>query len=303
MAEARCQASHKAGMEAAAEAKRLAPLEARAARLDDALRAAGTELERAQHEVTVHQQTIRCGEVYRPSSGCSSWQWQLDARPVNHPLSMAMCILGCVDPFRKLLDEKGAALEQLAARNAALDAAQLQVRELAAAAHERLQLAESKAEMEEELHALRQRCSASERLQGDSAHQLAVARRLLQDAAADEQRARLAEEVQACRAAAATHRREAMLLRDQLSATEGQLQFMERQLQVALHAPLAAAAAAAASGGGAQPAVVEQLRRLLDTREERIRCEGGGCVGRGPSPHASQVGRLRLVASASSASS
>lgn len=126
--------------------------------------------------------------------------------------------------------------------------------------------------MEEELHALRQRCAASERLQGDSTHQLAVARRLLQDAAADEQRARLAQEAHACRAAAATHRREAMLLRDQLAASEGQLQFMERQLQAALHAPLAAAAAAAAGGGGAQQAVVDQLRRLLETREERIKC-------------------------------
>lgn len=46
-------------MEAAAEAKRLAPMEARAARLEEALRAAGAELERVQHEVTAHQQTIR----------------------------------------------------------------------------------------------------------------------------------------------------------------------------------------------------------------------------------------------------
>lgn len=58
--EARCQASHRSGMEAANEAKRLAPLEPRAARLEEALRAAGVELERVQHEVTVHQQTIRC---------------------------------------------------------------------------------------------------------------------------------------------------------------------------------------------------------------------------------------------------
>lgn len=62
-AEARCQASHKAAMEAANEAKRLAPLEPRAARLEEALAAAGQELERVQREVTSHQQTIRwaCG--------------------------------------------------------------------------------------------------------------------------------------------------------------------------------------------------------------------------------------------------
>lgn len=105
-AEMRCQASHKAGMEAANEAKRLAPLEARCTRLEGAVKAAGEELERAQHEVTVHQQAIR-----------------------------------------RLLEEKSAALEQLAGRTQALDAAALQVRELSAAAGDRLQLAEAKAKV------------------------------------------------------------------------------------------------------------------------------------------------------------
>ena len=59
--EARCQASHKAAMEAANAAKRLAPLEPRAARLEEAVAAAGKELERVQREVTSHQQAIRRG--------------------------------------------------------------------------------------------------------------------------------------------------------------------------------------------------------------------------------------------------
>lgn len=48
-------------MEAANEAKRLAPLEPRAARLEEAVGAAGQELERVQREVTLHQQAIRRG--------------------------------------------------------------------------------------------------------------------------------------------------------------------------------------------------------------------------------------------------
>lgn len=284
-AEARCQASHKAGMEAANEAKRLAPLEARCARLDAAVKTAGEELERAQHEVSAHQQAIR-----------------------------------------RLLEEKGAALEELAGRTQALDAAALQVRELSAAASDRLQLAEAKAkasweaegrlvdwgpgssgqrlavlltcapypsqlkdwllmapshaphQAEEELHELRHRCGATERLQSESAHQLAVARRLLADAASADARSRLAaaeEELGACRAAAAAQRRELLLLRDRQAATEGQLLFMERQLEAAVHTPLAAAVAAAGGGGGgggaASAAMVEQLRRLLETKEERIK--------------------------------
>ena len=38
-------------------------------------------------------------------------------------------------------------------------------------------------QLEEQLHELRQRCSATERLQSESMHQLTVARRLLADAA------------------------------------------------------------------------------------------------------------------------
>ncbi|PRW59673.1 early endosome antigen 1 isoform X2 [Chlorella sorokiniana] len=249
-AEARCQASHKAAMEAANEAKRLAPLEPRAARLEEAVAATGQELERVQREVTSHQQTIR-----------------------------------------ELLAEKSTALEQLAARSQALDAAQLQVRELTTASHDRLQLTQEKAQLEEELHSLRQRCSATERLQGESMHQLSVARRLLADAASAEEHSKLAsalQELQSSKAAVAAQRRESLLLKDRLSATQDQLQFMERQLQVAVHAPLAAAVAAAtgvqggsgggmgaAPGGGGSsgvvPAVVDQLRRLLDTKEERIK--------------------------------
>ncbi len=248
---------------------------------------------------------------------------------------------------RELLAEKSTALEQLAARSQALDAAQLQIRELSAASHDRLQLAQEKAQvrqwlavvrglgmsyvragfvgapigsrfnlcscrsgavplnllhsapclaqLEEELHSLRQRCTATERLQGESMHQLSVARRLLADAASADERCKLAtalQELQSSKAAAAAQRRESLLLKDRLSATQDQLQFMERQLQVAVHAPLAAAVAAATgtqagSGGGSSaaavggsggsgvaPAVVDQLRRLLDTKEERIRWEG-----------------------------
>lgn len=142
------------------------------------------------------------------------------------------------------------------------------------------------AQLEEELHALRQRCSATERLQGESMHQLTVARRLLEDATMADDRAKLAtaqQELRSSRASVVAQRRESLLLKDRLAATEGQLQFMERQLHVAVHAPLAAAAAAAAGGGrsgAAQPALVDQLRRLLETKEERIRwgleCGGGG---------------------------
>lgn len=120
-------------------------------------------------------------------------------------------------------------------------------------------------------------------------HQLSVARRLLADAASAEEHSKLAsalQELQSSKAAAAAQRRESILLKDRLCATQDQLQFMERQLQVAVHAPLAAAVAAAtgaqgggsagaaAGGGGSSgvaPGVVEQLRRLLDTKEERIK--------------------------------
>lgn len=45
------------------------------------------------------------------------------------------------------MDEKSTALERLAARNQALDAAQLQIRELTAASRDRLLLAEAKAKV------------------------------------------------------------------------------------------------------------------------------------------------------------
>lgn len=54
----------------------------------------------------------------------------------------------CTGPLcRKLLDEKSTALEQLAARGQALDAAQLQVRELASASRDRVELAGDKAKV------------------------------------------------------------------------------------------------------------------------------------------------------------
>lgn len=102
-AEARCQASHRAAMEAAGEAKRLAPLEAKVARLEESLRGAGAELERAQREVGSQQEAVR-----------------------------------------RLLQDKATAAEQLAARSQALDATQSTIRELEAAAHDRLALAESR---------------------------------------------------------------------------------------------------------------------------------------------------------------
>ena len=64
--EARCQASHKQAMEAANEAKRLAPLEPKAARLEDAVHAAHAELERVQREVTAHQSSIRQATPHSP---------------------------------------------------------------------------------------------------------------------------------------------------------------------------------------------------------------------------------------------
>ena len=48
---------------------------------------------------------------------------------------------------RKLLDEKGTALEQLAARSQALDAAHIQIRELTAASKDRMVLADDKAKV------------------------------------------------------------------------------------------------------------------------------------------------------------
>ena len=181
----------------------------------------------------------------------------------------------CPYYIRSLLDDKNAALERLAARTQALDAAQLQIRELAAAAQDRQQLAEERAQMAEEVHTLRQRCGATERLQGESMHQLGVARQLLADAAAADERQRLAavqQELQSSRAQASHSRRESLLLKEQLAAAQGQLEFMERQLQVAVHTPLAVAVAAASAGAGAAvaPEAVEQLRRLLEAKEERI---------------------------------
>lgn len=107
-------------------------------------------------------------------------------------------------------------------------------------------------------------------------HQLAVARRLLADAHSADERARLSateQQLQGAKSAVAAHRRESLLLKDRLTATQGQLQFMERQLEVAVHSPLAAAVAAAAAPGVAptSAALVHQLRRLLETKEERIR--------------------------------
>lgn len=59
-AEGRCQAGHKKAMEAANEAKRLAPLEPQVARLQDALQASQAETDKVQREVTAHQASIRC---------------------------------------------------------------------------------------------------------------------------------------------------------------------------------------------------------------------------------------------------
>ena len=129
-------------------------------------------------------------------------------------------------------------------------------------------------------------------------HQLTVARRLLADAHSADERAKLTatqQELQSSKAAAAAQRRESVLLKDRLAATEGQLEFMEKQLQVAVHSPLAAAVAAATSshassssssssssgaggGGVASAVVVEQLRRLLETKEDRIRWVAGSLL-------------------------
>ena len=125
-------------------------------------------------------------------------------------------------------------------------------------------------------------------------HQLTVARRLLADAHSADERAKLTatqQELQSSKVTAAAQRRESVLLKDRLAATEGQLEFIEKQLQVAVHSPLAAAVAAATSsqassspslgagrGGCASVAVVEQLRRLLETKEDRIRWVGASCL-------------------------
>lgn len=112
-------------------------------------------------------------------------------------------------------------------------------------------------------------------------HQLTVARRLLADAHTADEGAKLAavqQELVGSKAATAAARREVLLFKSRLAAADNQLKFMERQLQVAVNSPLAAAVAAAAAGstgGGATgplpSAVAEQLRRLLETKEERIR--------------------------------
>ena len=348
--EARCQATHKQAMEAANEAKRLAPLEPKAARLEEAVHAAHAELERVQREVTAHQSSIRQASQMALSLRCAALRQQREtAKQCLHSSILLPSKLARAGPSlrhrghpahrpiprRKLLEEKSTALELLAARSQALEAAQQQMRELAGASRDRLQLAEDKAkvgcgrerrreccmhgsgcrllfggrvlapapghylgaqthplhacprlQLEEELHSLRQRCSATERLQGESMHQLTVARRLLADAHSADERAKLAatqQELQSSKVTAAAQRRESVLLKDRLAATEGQLEFMEKQLQVAVHSPLAAAVAAATSShasssssgaggaGGASAMVVEQLRRLLDTKEDRIR--------------------------------
>lgn len=63
-------------MEAAGDAKRLAPLEPRVAKLEESLRAAHAELEQAQREMTAHQSSIR--QAAGPRAQCS---------PTLHPAS------------------------------------------------------------------------------------------------------------------------------------------------------------------------------------------------------------------------
>lgn len=141
-------------------------------------------------------------------------------------------------------------------------------------------------QLEDQLHDLRQRCSAMERLQSESMHQLTVARHLLADVANADEHAKLAaaqQELASSKASAEATRRQSILLQDRLVATQGQLRFMERQLQVAVHPPLAAAAVAASGGllaesaGGPSSAVVDQLQRLLETKDARIRSADGAC--------------------------
>ena len=244
-AEDRVQAAHRLGLDAAGEAKRLVPYEVRAVQLDAALHAAQAEVERVQRAVTAHQATIK-----------------------------------------QLLDDKAQALKELAARSQALEVVQGQVRELTAASRDRGLLAGDKAKLEEEVKALRERCTAQEALQADAMHQLAVAKQLLTGVHAVEERERLARaeaNERRFQQAAMAKTREAELLQARLDSMEQQLAYAEQQLQVLVHSMGAAPGVSSASssgrsgsGGGGQPlsaqaAVHDQLRRLLELKEDRIR--------------------------------
>ena len=202
--------------------------------------------------------------------------------------------------IRRLLEEKSAALEQLAARGQALDAAQLQVRELTGASRERLALQELNTRLEAELGAARGQLAAQGSLQTEHTRQLALARRLLMDAHEtgvrrlelggsvcvwlacppslpctpphSDDRAKLGStqaDLDRARAGLAAKTREAQLLQDRLAAAEQQLRHQERQLAVVLAAG-GHAAAARPAGDDLGPAGV-QLRRLLEVKEERIK--------------------------------
>lgn len=100
LTESRCQASHKKAMEAANEAKRLAPLEPQAARLQEAVHAAHAELERVQREISTHQTSIRwAGErvvVGRVgAAGCAKLCAPPPFRPAWLRCSIASVLLRC----------------------------------------------------------------------------------------------------------------------------------------------------------------------------------------------------------------
>jgi hypothetical protein len=85
-------------METANEAKRLAPLEPKAARLEEAVHAAHAELERVQREVTSHQSSIRQA---KPLSFCG-------CAAAETAKQCSICLLlngwkcwGVISPFRQ----------------------------------------------------------------------------------------------------------------------------------------------------------------------------------------------------------
>lgn len=117
------------------------------------------------------------------------------------------------------------------------------------------------------------RQSAQDSVLKESMQQLAVARQLLQEFSGGQERDRLraAEaEAQKLQQMLVAKSREVELLQQRLSSTEQQLQYTERQLGVLV---AASPNTLSPAGSGQGPSAAgQQLRRVLEVKEERIRC-------------------------------
>ena len=283
-AEQRGQAAHRQALEAAGEARRLAPLESRATTLEAGLRGTRAELERAQAAVAAHQASIAglLGDKAAALERCTSLERSLEA-------AQAQVSTGGLGQWTAMLASDASPPPP----SPHPTPPHPQVRELTAASRDRGLLAEGRDRLQAEAAALRERLAAQERLQADAMRQLVVARQLLLGVHSGEERERSARaEADARRyhAAALAKGREAELLQVRLEGLEQQLAYLETQLEVLAELTGAKAATQAAAayrsrsisattGGHGQQqqqqqqtaAAAEQLRRLLALKEERVR--------------------------------